>query len=222
MIRSLSESLEDYLEAIAELSAINGHAHTKEIAVKLNVKMPSVTGALRQLAQMGYIVYNTHYPVELTPMGKEIAGQVAARHRVLKKFFMDIFGMPGETASDTACHLEHIIDEETAKKFVLFSEAIENRCDARALRSFLAEAMNQISNGENARVLTMLGNGETCRISKLGSNLDASKKLPLKPGDTVTLTGVSLDKKMLRIQVNDVNCEITAAEGENVFISPCC
>ena len=57
----LSESMEDYLEAIAELIAVDGHAHTKEIAQKLNVKMPSVTGALRQLEQQGYIVYNTHY-----------------------------------------------------------------------------------------------------------------------------------------------------------------
>ena len=31
----LSESLEDYIEAIAELIAVNGHDHTKEIAEKL-------------------------------------------------------------------------------------------------------------------------------------------------------------------------------------------
>ena len=68
MVR-LSESMEDYLEAIAELIAVGGHAHTKEIAQKLNVKMPSVTGALRQLEQMGYIIYNTHYPVQLTEEG---------------------------------------------------------------------------------------------------------------------------------------------------------
>ena len=43
----LTESLEDYLEAIAELIEVEGHAHAKEIAAKLNVKMPSVTGALR-------------------------------------------------------------------------------------------------------------------------------------------------------------------------------
>ncbi|MBP5586310.1 MAG: hypothetical protein J6Y92_08165, partial [Lentisphaeria bacterium] len=49
MIPQLTESLEDYLEAIAELIAVEGHAHAKEIAAKLNVKMPSVTGALRQL-----------------------------------------------------------------------------------------------------------------------------------------------------------------------------
>ena len=47
----LSESLEDYLEAIAELIVVEGHAHTKDIARKLDVKMPSVTGAIRQLKE---------------------------------------------------------------------------------------------------------------------------------------------------------------------------
>ena len=91
MVR-LSESMEDYLEAIAELIAVEGHAHTKEIAQKLNVKMPSVTGALRQLEQMGYIIYNTHYPVQLTEEGKRVADGILKRHTVLKSFFS---GIPG-------------------------------------------------------------------------------------------------------------------------------
>ena len=76
MPEQLTESLEDYLEAIAELIAVEGHAHAKEIAAKLNVKMPSVTGALRQLEKMGCIHYNTHYPVQLTEKGRLIAEDV--------------------------------------------------------------------------------------------------------------------------------------------------
>ncbi len=77
---ALTESLEDYLEAIAELIAVEGHAHTKEIAEKLHVTMPSVTGALRQLEKLSLIVYNTHYPVQLTPEGEKIANEVLHRH----------------------------------------------------------------------------------------------------------------------------------------------
>ena len=46
----ISSNLEDYLEAIAELVEINGHAHTKAIAEKLRITMPSVTNALQTLA----------------------------------------------------------------------------------------------------------------------------------------------------------------------------
>lgn len=38
MPENLTESLEDYIDAIAELTAVEGHAHSKEIAAKLHVK----------------------------------------------------------------------------------------------------------------------------------------------------------------------------------------
>ena len=133
MKQRLTASLEDYLEAIAGLTATEGHAHTKAIAEKLNVKMPSVTGALRQLEKQGYIIYNAHYPVELTPVGKSVAEEVIRRHEILKSFFCDILGLPPEKASQTACHLEHVVDSDTIERFVLFSKAIEDRRNAGLL-----------------------------------------------------------------------------------------
>ena len=38
----ISSSLEDYIEAISEIIEENEHAHTKDIAKKLNVKMQPV------------------------------------------------------------------------------------------------------------------------------------------------------------------------------------
>ena len=46
----ISSSLEDYLEVIAEILEQNKHAHTKDIADKLGIKMPSVTNALQTLS----------------------------------------------------------------------------------------------------------------------------------------------------------------------------
>ena len=215
MKKLLTESLEDYLEAIAELSAAEGHAHTKEIADKLKVKMPSVTGALRQLAQMGYIVYNTHYPVTLTDKGKLIAEQVAARHKVLKKFFIDILGMFPEAATEAACHLEHLIDEDTANRFVLFSEAIENRIDARNLRVFLSEALEM---GGTFRTLNTLKSGESAVIRRIGRNVTSPEKLKLKCGSTVTLQSIPLDKSHFHLSVDGNPLEIDLETAENIFI----
>ena len=215
MKKLLTESLEDYLEAIAELSAAEGHAHTKEIADKLKVKMPSVTGALRQLAQMGYIVYNTHYPVTLTEKGKLIAEQVAARHKVLKKFFIDILGMFPEAATEAACHLEHLIDEDTANRFVLFSEAIENRIDARNLRVFLSEALEM---GGTFRTLNTLKSGESAVIRRIGRNVTSPEKLKLKCGSTVTLQSIPLDKSHFHLSVDGTPLEIDLETAENIFI----
>ena len=150
MSKKLSASLEDYLEAIAELSIQEGHAHSKEIAAKLGVKMPSVTEALRQLVEAGYIIYNVHYPVELTAAGKAVAEEIVRRHRVLKRFFTDILGLTPEKAAETACHLEHVVDEDTIARFVIFSDAIAKRGDAGKLQIYLTEAMSNLADSSAA------------------------------------------------------------------------
>ena len=48
-MNQLSESLEDYLEAIAELIAVEGHAHTKEIAEKLSIGNETVRTHVRHI-----------------------------------------------------------------------------------------------------------------------------------------------------------------------------
>lgn len=212
----LTESLEDYLEAIAELSAIEGHAHTKDIAAKLQVKMPSVTGALRQLARMEYIVYNTHYPVTLTSKGKLVAEEIALRHQVLKKFFTDILGMPPENASEAACHLEHLVDGTAVERFKLFSEAITNRSDAGKLRTFLSDAMEL---GPECRTLNTLAPGSSAVIHRIGRNITSPEKLEVKCGDTVTLQNIPLDKSHFHLSVNGKIIEMEIETAENIFIS---
>lgn len=215
----LTESLEDYLEAIAELISVEGHAHAKEIAEKLNVKMPSVTGALRQLVKLNYIVYNVHYPVELTPAGKALAEDVIHRHTVLRKFFSEILGLTYAKASETACHLEHIVDGDTIRRFVLFSEAIEKRSDARALQTYLTEAMSN-SGMENLRILSECKPGETVVVKGFCRNLTDTGHLGVSIGDTVTLQGFSLDRTSVTLMKNGTNMTMPLAIAENIWMSP--
>ena len=66
---SLSPTLEDYLEAIYQISLFNKVARSMEIADKLNVKRSSVTVALRSLADKGLINYQARSYVTLTDNG---------------------------------------------------------------------------------------------------------------------------------------------------------
>ena len=86
-ILPISSSQEDYLEAIAEILEHQEHAHTKDIATKLNVTMPSVTNALQTLSARGLIIYRSHTPVRLTAAGAEKAAIIRRRHHTLKHFF---------------------------------------------------------------------------------------------------------------------------------------
>lgn len=219
-MEKLTASLEDYIEAIAQLIAVEGHAHSKEIAARLNVKMPSVTGALRQLAKMGYITYNTHQPVLLTPSGQAAAAKVIHRHRVLKRFFSDILGLPAAQASDVACRIEHIVDEQTVDRFVIFSEAIEKRSDARALQVYLTEAMSSLadSGSRDICVLSELVPGESAELLRFGRNIADPSRLRFEPGAVITLESVSLDKSCLRAALGDQTIEIAAADAENIWV----
>ena len=221
MTHQLSESLEDYLEAIAELIAVEGHAHTKEIAEKLNVKMPSVTGALRQLEKMNYIVYNTHYPVSLTSEGKAVADEVIRRHQVLMRFFSGILGLSLEKASETACRLEHVVDKDTVRRFVIFTEAITCRGDAASLQTYLTEAMANLEDEKlrDAKVLSALAPGERAEVVKFGRNLGGPLAEPAV-GDLLVLQGMALDRSVFRVSVDGRMLELPQTAAENIFVIP--
>ena len=220
MYPQLTASLEDYLEAIAGLTATEGHAHAKEIAGKLNVKMPSVTGALRQLEKMGYIVYNAHYPVELTPAGKKVAEDVVLRHGVLKKFFGDILGLSPEKASQAACHLEHVVDSDTIERFVLFSRAIEFRSDAKQLQNFLSEAIFLLTDGDSAeaRVLSEVEPGKQVSVFKIGRNIQDTALLPVSAGDKLKVAGLTPDKGSISVEKDGAAINIPLAVAENLWV----
>ena len=215
----LTESLEDYLEAIAELIAVEGHAHSKDIAAKLHVKMSSVNGAIRQLEKMNYIVYSTHYPVSLTPAGKAAADDVIHRHSVLKKFFSTILGIPLAKASETACHIEHVVDADTIERLILFSEAIVNRSDARRLQTHLTEAMAllDLPEKDRPRVLASFQAGDRVVIDRFSRNLADPAAVGVSPGETALLVGASLDRTMLRLTVGDQAREIPMEVAENIW-----
>lgn len=56
----LSPSMEDYLESMYLIQKQGSAVRIKDIADSLDVKMPSVIGALKVLKQKGYIEYEKH------------------------------------------------------------------------------------------------------------------------------------------------------------------
>jgi DtxR family Mn-dependent transcriptional regulator len=124
---ALSESLEDYLETILELQTANTVARSKDIAEKLNIKRGSVTGMLKKLASQDLINYEPYGYVTLTPKGKKIAQEIEGRHLVFRKFLHEIIGVDEKTADETACRMEHAMDNATFKKFKAFIEAVEKQ-----------------------------------------------------------------------------------------------
>lgn len=112
--------MEDYLKAICELEKERGAARVKDIADKLNITMPSVSAALKNLEKQDLVCHPRYDLVGLTEKGMQIAEDIIQRHHVLKEFLFDILGVDETIAERDACHIEHHISPETVQRLVQF------------------------------------------------------------------------------------------------------
>ena len=121
---NLSPSLEDYLEAILILERKNRVARVKDIAEALQVQMPSVTGALKNLKRKGLINYEKNSYISLTEVGFSMAEAIENKHSIIRNFLENVLLLSSEEATEQACKIEHVITPETAKRLKNCSEYI--------------------------------------------------------------------------------------------------
>jgi DtxR family Mn-dependent transcriptional regulator len=120
--RGLSGSMEDYLEAIHCIGERQAAVRVRDIAKRMDITMPSVTGALKSLERHGLVNHARYDWIALTPEGKRIAENVFRRHRVLREFLTGILGIDSTTAERDACGMEHAVSEITLARLVSFME----------------------------------------------------------------------------------------------------
>ena len=132
MKQAISASLEDYLEAILDLARKGDAVHVKDIAESLGVTMPSVTGALRTLAERGLVKHRPYGTVALTRRGQKIAERVRNWHEVFMAFFVEILGLDEERAEDNACRIEHAVDPVVLERLASYLDAARRRSDTNA------------------------------------------------------------------------------------------
>ena len=106
------ESLEDYLETILMLQKSRGQVRSIDIANEMNFTKPSVSVAMKNLREKGYITMDSTGYITLTEVGRQRAEDVLERHTILADLLMRI-GVSKETALADACKVEHDLSEES-------------------------------------------------------------------------------------------------------------
>ncbi len=124
---ALSESLQDYLEAVFLLVQRHGVARMKDIASLVGVGKSSATGGVRTLAERGLVHHDPYQYVTLTPEGEAVGRDLVRRHRVLKTFLMRVLGVPEEEAERVGCKMEHAIKGRVLERFVRFLQFVERQ-----------------------------------------------------------------------------------------------
>src|SRR5947209_8643626 len=104
-----SQAVQDYLKAIHMLGGTERTVSPAEIAARLAVRAPSVTGMLKRLADAGLIDYESGTGARLTEKGVVEARRVIRRHRLLELFLTRVLGLDWSEVDAEAEALEHAI-----------------------------------------------------------------------------------------------------------------
>ena len=110
----IRESAENYLETILILSQRKGKGEVRSIDIvnELEFSKPSVSVAMNNLRENGYITVDKDGYIRLTDKGLEIAEKMYERHTLLSQWLIKL-GVDEKVAVEDACRMEHVISAES-------------------------------------------------------------------------------------------------------------
>ncbi len=121
----ITKSLEDYIEYIYTSISNDKELKAIDIAKKFNISRASVSEALIRLCELGLVIYEGRKGIIVTEKGEIEAKRVIKKHQILLNFFNKTLNVEYEKASDNACKIEHVIDDDVVsilEKFNQFSD----------------------------------------------------------------------------------------------------
>ena len=116
----LSTAVQDYLKALHRLGGTDQLVSPVEIADRLHVRAPSVTGMLKRLADLGLIQYESGRGARLTSIGLKEARRVIRRHRLVELFLHRVLKIDWSEIDAEAEALEHTISPRLEQAIAQF------------------------------------------------------------------------------------------------------
>ncbi len=201
----ITESTEEYLEAIYNLRERGDAATTTSVARELKVAPASVTQMLKKLAKRGYLKYTPYRGVTLTPKGEKTGKKILRKHRVMEKFLSNL-GLPKSRLHRNACELEHHIPDDLER-------AIYQR----------VEGERPLPPGVPSNVvpLTSVLDGQKCVVSFIGGGWGASQRLAdlgLTPRTEIKVVKSALFRGPLMVSVRGTTLAIGRGVAAKVFV----
>lgn len=228
----MSESVEEYLEAIYSFNERGELAKNQDLSEKLKVSPPSVTEMIKKLADEGLVTYEPYKGVLLTGKGTARAQAVVRKHRLLERFLHNTLGLKMEKIHDEACKLEHSISNETADaicdtlknpqtcpddgKPIPACTLETNDCaeckSKREVESSRFKLLTQLSHlrpGERGRVAFVRGGGSAAqRIMDMG----------LCPGANLKVDNAAPFNGPIQVSVRETSLALGRELADNVFV----
>jgi DtxR family Mn-dependent transcriptional regulator len=201
----ITESVEEYLEAIYRLWEQGEAATTTSVAKELEVAPASVTQMLKKLTERGYLKYIPYHGVTLTLKGEKIGKKILRKHRVMHKF-LNTMGLPKSRVHKNACELEHHISDD-------LEQAIYQRVES--------EKPLPLGVPKDVTPLTSLLDGRKGIISHILGGRGASQRLAdlgLTPGTEVIVVKSAIFHGPLMVCVRGTTLAIGRGLASKIFV----
>lgn len=117
------ELAEDYVELVADLIEAKGEARAVDLASRLGVSGPTVTGTIARLQRDGLVTSEPYRSIFLTEQGWALARHCRRRHGIVLAFLRAL-GVPEDAAQVDAEGIEHHVSDATL-------DALERFLDGR-------------------------------------------------------------------------------------------
>ncbi len=124
-MKKLTFTMENYLEAIYELSHDGAGARVSDIAARLGVTKASTNSAMATLSEKGLIVNEKYKEVYLTPEGLRQAKLTANKHHVIHQFLVNVLNVDPAIAAEDACAIEHVISSQSVSAMESYMDKME-------------------------------------------------------------------------------------------------
>jgi DtxR family transcriptional regulator, Mn-dependent transcriptional regulator len=212
-------SVEDCLKAVYELERSGGAVSTTNLANRLGVAPPSVTGMMRRLSDSGLVEYEPYHGARLTDEGQRVALRTLRRHRVLETYLTRALGIPWDRVHEEAERLEHAASDALIDRMAALLghptvdphgapiPTAEGVVDERTLTP-----LADLTPGDRARVV--------CVNDEDPERLRYLAELGLVPGVVVTLVSRQPYGGPLSLRLADAVRDIGPALGAVIFTEP--
>jgi DtxR family Mn-dependent transcriptional regulator len=218
-----SESTDDYLKAILELSGPEDSAvSSNALAERLGIRAASVSGMLQKFstARPSLVRYRRHHGVRLSPSGRKRALEVVRRHRLLERFLHDVLDYTWDEVHKEAERLEHFISEKLEDRIAAKLGDPETDPHGHpipgkggAMKSRRETPLSEWACGITA-VVTSVSDRDPTLLRELS-------RLGLRPGVKVVLDpGVRSASLLLRIGSGGNSVTLNKKLAAEIYVSP--
>ncbi len=207
----ISQSVEEYLEAIYKLAEDGAPAGIPALAERLGVSSVSANEMVRRLERDGLVTYAPYKGVTLTAEGEARALNILRRHRLWERFLVDVLAMPWEEAHEAACGLEHVSSPSLIDRLERFLGEPDTCPHGHAVPT----ATGQIA-ARNGHPLSDLAEGDEAVVVQVPEEepgvLTYLSGLGLRPGTAVVVEAIAPFEGPLTLRVG----EAVLALGRNL------